>query len=394
MSVSSLRIRTIQRPYGVASCGPIGRLATGSPFCAFRSGSVATPVWPGSAKSSPTWLRWPWARRSLVVPTSRSPCRLAFRRSCRRWSRRVRAGSRGPSGSRTSCPTGPPRPGSSSPGQCSRPRVRWKEWRTGALPGSSSSPRPSGGTSRARACPARRSQRSTTPRPGPSSPTARRSCPQTRRLLVMGNIGFSQGLAEFVAAIERSEVLATSDAELRIAGHGVARDAVAAEIRGDRVTLLGLLLGELIDRGAGDHIARHRHATERCFRVQSAFQADALHGRVRARARQWSIPDSECARIVREAGAGWVCDARRLDDAPGSSPRSFEIRTASVSGRERLTRSPLSISTRLASPRSSSVSWLARLASQHAQPRTGGRESGPSRWTEPPLPCRESSVRR
>ena len=72
--------------------------------------------------------------------------------------------------------------------------------------------------------------------------------PSTHRLLVMGNIGFSQGLDGFVSAIERSNVLGAAGAELRIAGHGVAQDAVSAEIRSERVKMLGLLMGEAIDQ--------------------------------------------------------------------------------------------------------------------------------------------------
>ena len=137
----------------------------------------------------------------------------------------------------------------------------------------------------------------------------------TTRLLVMGNIGFSQGLAEFVAAIERSELLATSGAELRIAGHGVARDAVAAEIRGDRVTLLGLLLGEQIDQELAT--ATLGIVTQRSDVSEFNLPSKLMHYMGSSVPVLAVVhPDSECARIVREAGAGWVCDARRLDNAP------------------------------------------------------------------------------
>jgi colanic acid biosynthesis glycosyl transferase WcaI len=138
----------------------------------------------------------------------------------------------------------------------------------------------------------------------------------TRRLLVMGNIGYSQGLAEFVAAIERSEVLATSSAELRIAGHGVARDAVAAEARSDRVKLLGLLLGEAIDAELAT--ASLGIVTQRSDVSEFNLPSKLMHYMGSSVPVLAVVhPDSESARIVREAGAGWVCDARRLEDAPG-----------------------------------------------------------------------------
>ena len=61
------------------------------------------------------------------------------------------------------------------------------------------------------------------------------------RLLVMGNIGRSQGLAELVRGLEQTHALDELDATLRLAGRGVAEEEVAAEIHSDRIKMLGML---------------------------------------------------------------------------------------------------------------------------------------------------------
>ena len=137
--------------------------------------------------------------------------------------------------------------------------------------------------------------------------------PGRQRLLVMGNIGFSQGLDAFVGAVERSDVLRTAGAELRIAGHGVARDAVEVQIRGDRVKLLGLLMGDAIDEELAT--ASLGIVTQRSDVSEFNLPSKLMHYMGSSLPVLAVVdPESECARIVRESGAGWVLDARRVDE--------------------------------------------------------------------------------
>ncbi len=68
------------------------------------------------------------------------------------------------------------------------------------------------------------------------------------RVLVMGNIGYSQGLDEVVRAFESSRELERIGARLIITGTGVAEAAVRAAITTDRVELLGLVSDEELSR--------------------------------------------------------------------------------------------------------------------------------------------------
>lgn len=137
------------------------------------------------------------------------------------------------------------------------------------------------------------------------------------RLLVMGNIGHSQGLAEFVAAAGPG--LESPDAVLRVAGEGVAADDVRAAA-GPRVEMLGLLLGEQME-----HELRHTSlgiVTQRSditeFNLPSKLMNYMAHGLpVLAVVNE----RSECARIVRESGAGWVLDSGQLDRLSTVLPR-------------------------------------------------------------------------
>lgn len=128
------------------------------------------------------------------------------------------------------------------------------------------------------------------------------------RLLVMGNIGHSQGLSDFVEAVESTGVLARADAELRIAGAGVAEPDVRRAIRSDRVKLLGLLFGEDMEHELATTtlgiVTQRSDVTE--FNLPSKlmnYMAHSLPVLVIVN------PDSESARIVRDAAAGWVADS-------------------------------------------------------------------------------------
>jgi colanic acid biosynthesis glycosyl transferase WcaI len=132
------------------------------------------------------------------------------------------------------------------------------------------------------------------------------------RVLSMGNIGHSQGLTALVQAFERFPDL---DAELVITGTGVAADEARAEIRTDRVQMLGVVDDDRLE--------------------QELLQADIAFVSQRYEGSEFNIPSKlmnfmayrlpilaavnpggEVARIVRESGAGWVVDSSEPDQFP------------------------------------------------------------------------------
>jgi len=140
------------------------------------------------------------------------------------------------------------------------------------------------------------------------------------RLLVMGNIGHTQGLTDIVRAVESSGALGRSDAQLRIAGHGVAADEVAAAVTSHRVKMVGLLLGQEMEEeleGTTVGLVTQR-ADVAEFNLPSKLMNYMAH----------ALPviavvnlDSGTAQIVRETGAGWVVDSSRLEE---QLPRAIE----------------------------------------------------------------------
>jgi colanic acid biosynthesis glycosyl transferase WcaI len=143
----------------------------------------------------------------------------------------------------------------------------------------------------------------------PARPLGRRECQEAPRLLVMGNIGRTQGLDTVVRAFERSERLAQRNARLVILGAGVAEDEVRAAITTGRVEMPGLFPPEEVDdwmRTASLGLVTQRaDITE--FNLPHKLMNYLSAGLpVLASVR----PGSEVARLVEDAGAGWVVDAR------------------------------------------------------------------------------------
>jgi colanic acid biosynthesis glycosyl transferase WcaI len=128
------------------------------------------------------------------------------------------------------------------------------------------------------------------------------------RVLVMGNIGHSQGLDAIVDAFQDDPELKRLGASLRIAGHGVSADAVRGRIHDRRVQMLGVLHGEELVpelRSASLGLVSQR-ADIAEFNFPSKLMNYLANGvPVLASVRL----DSETARVVRESGAGWVTDA-------------------------------------------------------------------------------------
>jgi len=144
--------------------------------------------------------------------------------------------------------------------------------------------------------------------PAVGNPRADRGAAEPR-ILVMGNIGYSQGLDRIVEAFEASTELTRQHARLIICGHGVEAEAVAARIRTDRVEMLGLIPSAAVEaelcRARLGLVSQRADVAE--FNLPSKLMNYMAYGLpVLA-----SVPpDSETATIVREAGAGWVADTR------------------------------------------------------------------------------------
>jgi colanic acid biosynthesis glycosyl transferase WcaI len=135
------------------------------------------------------------------------------------------------------------------------------------------------------------------------------------RLISMGNIGLTQGLAELVRAFEASEEMARRDVHLTITGTGVAADGVRAEIRSQRTRMPGLLddadLAAELARADLALVTQSFEGTE--FNLPSKlmnFMAQALPVIAAVN------PGSEVARLVKEAGAGWIADSSRPEQLP------------------------------------------------------------------------------
>lgn len=129
--------------------------------------------------------------------------------------------------------------------------------------------------------------------------------PAKPKILAMGNIGHSQGLDRIVDAFQGSSELEALDAELVIAGHGVAAEEVRARIDNGRVHMPGVLYGGQLEpelRSASIGLVSQRADVEE-FNLPSKLMSYMAYGiPVIASVK----PESETARIVRDSGAGWV----------------------------------------------------------------------------------------
>lgn len=151
------------------------------------------------------------------------------------------------------------------------------------------------------------------------------------RILSMGNIGFSQGLAPFVAAFDAPGAIPDDlDAELVITGTGVAAADVKHLIRSDRVRMLGLvdddrLEQELLTADVA-FVSQQHDGSE--FNIPSKLMNFMAYGLPILAAVN---PAGEVARLVQEAGAGWVVDSSR----PEAFPEAVRRVAADDAGRAR-----------------------------------------------------------
>jgi colanic acid biosynthesis glycosyl transferase WcaI len=134
------------------------------------------------------------------------------------------------------------------------------------------------------------------------------------RVLSMGNIGLSQGLAELTRAFEASTQLARRNVTLRFAGDGVQADAVRAEIRSDRTRVLGIIPETIeaeLERTTIGVVGQRPETGE--FNMPSRLMNFMGHG---IPVIAVVGPSSEVARVVRSSGGGWVVDAARPEEFP------------------------------------------------------------------------------
>jgi colanic acid biosynthesis glycosyl transferase WcaI len=135
------------------------------------------------------------------------------------------------------------------------------------------------------------------------------------RILSMGNIGLTQGLAPLVAAFERSPEIAERKVKLVITGNGVAAGDVEAEIRSDRVEYLGLVSDERLERELSSATLAlvSQSYTGAEFNLPSKLMNFMAYGLPIVAA---ANPAGETARLVEKADAGWVADSSVPDLFP------------------------------------------------------------------------------
>lgn len=139
--------------------------------------------------------------------------------------------------------------------------------------------------------------------------------PGPLRLLSMGNIGFSQGLAPLVESFERSSAMREEGVRLIITGNGVAAQEVREKITSDRVEMLGVVgddrLEAELERADVALVTQQYEGAE--FNIPSKLMNFMAYGLPLLAAVH---PRSEVARIVDEAGGGWVVDSSQPECFP------------------------------------------------------------------------------
>jgi colanic acid biosynthesis glycosyl transferase WcaI len=156
------------------------------------------------------------------------------------------------------------------------------------------------------------------------------------RALCMGNIGYSQGLAPLVRAFERSGEIEEAGIRLVITGNGVAAEDVRAEIRSGRVEMPGLVDDARLERELRTAmlavVSQAHEGSE--FNLPSKLMNYMAYGLPIVAAVN---PSSEAARLVREAGAGWVADSSDPDAFPravaAAARDAAELRRRSAASR-------------------------------------------------------------
>ncbi|MEA2425023.1 MAG: hypothetical protein QOH13_1433 [Thermoleophilaceae bacterium] len=134
------------------------------------------------------------------------------------------------------------------------------------------------------------------------------------RILSMGNIGHTQGLAPLVEAFEVSD-LSPDDVRLHITGVGVAADDVRRHVRSERVQMLGMVSDAELEVQLRETtialVSQHHTGAE--FNIPSKIMNFMMYGLPVLAAVN---PGSEVASIVETSGGGWVIDSSRPELFP------------------------------------------------------------------------------
>jgi colanic acid biosynthesis glycosyl transferase WcaI len=164
------------------------------------------------------------------------------------------------------------------------------------------------------------------PRPLPSA--------EAPRILCMGNIGFTQGMAPLVRAFEASQQMAKREARLIITGTGVAAEEARAEVRSGRVEMLGVVDDERLEqelRSATLALVSQTHEGAE-FNLPSKLMNYMAYGLAVIAAVD---PVGEVAQLVTESDSGWVVDSSRMDSLPRVVAQALDNRAELRSRGER-----------------------------------------------------------
>jgi colanic acid biosynthesis glycosyl transferase WcaI len=156
----------------------------------------------------------------------------------------------------------------------------------------------------------------------PREPAAIDPSRRGARILSIGNIGRTQGLAPLIRAFEASEAMMRLGVRLIITGSGVAAAEAWHEVRSDRVEMLGVVSDERLERELKSAslalVSQSYTGTE--FNLPSKLMNFMAYGLPIVAAVN---PTSETARLVREAGAGWIADSSRPESFPAMVERAL-----------------------------------------------------------------------
>ncbi|MBJ7457947.1 MAG: glycosyltransferase family 4 protein [Thermoleophilaceae bacterium] len=155
------------------------------------------------------------------------------------------------------------------------------------------------------------------------------------KILVMGNIGHSQGLVNVVKEFESSDRLRDLDARLVITGTGVAAEELRASITTDRVEMLGLVSDERLKEELST--ATFGLVSQLDTLPEFNFPSKLMNYLAHALPVIASVgPESEVASVINETEAGWVVD----NSKPGALaatiaaalelPGELEVRSAAA----------------------------------------------------------------
>lgn len=155
------------------------------------------------------------------------------------------------------------------------------------------------------------------------------------KILVMGNIGHSQGLTNVVREFEASDRLRELGARLVITGTGVAAEELRAAITTDRVEMLGLVSQERLEHELST--ATFGLVSQLGTLPEFNFPSKLMNYLASALPVLASVgPESEVASVINETGAGWVCDNGRpgalVETIVGALelPGELEVRSAAA----------------------------------------------------------------